>query len=130
MLCLFLGLIITTSRRLSRIIHDNIALRVSMSAREAQLQESENRYRSIFQNSPLGVLHFDEHGQVTDCNHKLLRILQVNRAQLLGYRMLDRAADARVAKAVRDALAKGTGYYEGTFYLPRASAGTPLRAFF
>lgn len=130
MLCLFLGLIITTSRRLSRIIHDNIALRVSMSAREAQLQESENRYRSIFQNSPLGVLHFDEHGQVTDCNHKLLRILQLNRAQLLGYLMLDRAADARVAKAVRDALAKGTGYYEGTFYLPRASAGTPLRAFF
>ncbi|NYS77819.1 MULTISPECIES: diguanylate cyclase [Halomonadaceae] len=130
MLSLFLGLIITTSRRLSRIIHDNIALRVSMSAREVQLQESENRYRSIFQRSPLGVLHFDEHGQVTDCNSKLLNILGVNRAQLLGYRMLSHSADSRVAKAVRNALAKGTGYYEGTYYLPKASAGTPLRAFF
>ena len=130
MLSLFLGLIITTSRRLSRIIHDNIALRVSMSAREVQLQESENRYRSIFQRSPLGVLHFDEHGQVTDCNSKLLDILGVNRAQLLGYRMLSHSADSRVAKAVRNALAKGTGYYEGTYYLPKASAGTPLRAFF
>ncbi|WP_186436913.1 sensor domain-containing diguanylate cyclase [Vreelandella titanicae] len=130
MLSLFLGLIVTTSRRLSRIIHDNIALRVSMSAREAQLQESENRYRSIFQHSPLGVLHFDGQGYVTDCNSKLLEILDVNRAQLLGYRMLSRSADPEVANAVRNALAKGTGYYEGTYYLPKASAGTPLRAFF
>lgn len=130
MLSLFLGLIVTTSRRLSRTIHDNIALRVSMAAREAQLQESENRYRSIFQRSPLGVLHFNEDGQVTDCNSKLLDILAVNRAQLLGYRMLSHTADSGVAKAVRSALAKGTGYYEGTYYLPKASAGTPLRAFF
>ncbi|GEN29547.1 hypothetical protein HVA01_31930 [Halovibrio variabilis] len=130
MLSLFLGLIVITSRRLSRIIHDNIYLRVSMSARETMLQESENRYRSIFNYSPLGVLHFDEHGQVTDCNGKLLEILHVSRAQLLGYRMLSRSADPSVAAAVREALAKGTGYYEGTFYLPKASEGTPLRAFF
>lgn len=130
MLSLFLGLIVTTSRRLSRIIHDNIALRVNMSAREAQLQESENRYRSIFQLSPLGVLHFDSQGLITDCNSRLLEILDVNRAQVLGYKMLSSSANPEVAKAVRNALAKGTGYYEGTYYLPKASAGTPLRAFF
>lgn len=50
MLSLFQGLIVITSRHLSRIIHDNIYLRVSMSARETMLQESVNRYRSI----PLG----------------------------------------------------------------------------
>ena len=130
MLVLFLGLIIATSRRFSRTIHDNIALRVSMAAREAQLRESENRYRSIFQHSPLGVLHFDEQGQITDCNSKLLDILGVERPKLLGYRMLDRSADRDVAQAVRDALEKGTGYYEGTYRLPNASVGIPLRAFF
>jgi diguanylate cyclase (GGDEF)-like protein/PAS domain S-box-containing protein len=130
MLVLFLGLIMATSRRFSRTIHDNIALRVSMAAREAQLRESENRYRSIFQHSPLGVLHFDEQGQITDCNSKLLAILSVERSKLLGYRMLDRSADRKVAQAVRDALEKGTGYYEGTYQLPNASVGTPLRAFF
>ncbi len=55
-----------------------------MAAREAQLRESENRYRSIFQHSPLGVLHFDEQGQITDCNSKLLAILSVERSKLLG----------------------------------------------
>tara|TARA_B100000929_G_scaffold288288_1_gene276515 strand:- start:707 stop:2332 length:1626 start_codon:yes stop_codon:yes gene_type:complete len=130
MLVLFLGLIMATSRRFSRTIHDNIALRVSMGAREAQLKESENRYRSIFQHSPLGVLHFDEQGQITDCNSKLLDILGVERSNLLGYRMLDRSADRDVAQAVKDALEKGTGYYEGTYRLPKATEGTPLRAFF
>lgn len=128
MLVLFLGLVVATSRRLSRIIHDNISLRVSMAAREAQLQESEDRYRSIFHQSPLGVLHFDEQGTITDCNNKLLDILGVERAQLIGYCMLARSADKAVAKAVKNALGQGTGYYEGTYYLPRASEGTPLRA--
>lgn len=130
MLSLFLGLILTTSRRLSLTIHDNIALRVNMSAREALLRESENRYRSIFHRSPLGVLHFDEQGLITDCNSKLLEILDVNRTQLIGYRMLSPSADAKVAQAVHHALTRGTGYYEGTYYLPNASVGTPLRAFF
>jgi len=130
MLVLFLGLIVTTSRRFSRTIHDNIALRVSMASREAQLRESENRYRSIFQHSPLGVLHFDEQGTITDCNNKLLAILGVGRAQLIGYRMLARSADHDVAQAVNDALEKGTGYYEGTYRLPRATEGIPLRTFF
>lgn len=130
MLTLFLGLIVVTSRRLSRIIHDNISLRVSMASREAQLMESEDRYRSIFDQSPLGVLHFDDQGTITDCNGKLLEILGVERGQLIGYCMLAPSADKAVARAVIDALSQGTGYYEGTYRLPNASVGTPLRAFF
>lgn len=130
MLALFLGLVVATSRRLNRIIHDNISLRVSMASREALLMESEDRYRSIFHQSPLGVMHFDEHGTVTDCNGKLLEILGVERAQLIGYCMLSPNADKSVTRAVDDALRKGTGYYEGTYRLPKAAEGTPLRAFF
>ncbi len=44
--------------------------------------------------------------------------------------MLARSADHDVAQAVNDALEKGTGYYEGTYRLPRATEGIPLRAFF
>ncbi|MDR5900020.1 sensor domain-containing diguanylate cyclase [Halomonas vilamensis] len=130
MLVLFLGLIVVASQRFSRIIHDNIALRVSMAAREAMLLESENRYRSIFNHSPLGVLHFDCDGRVTDCNDKLLTILGVERGQMMGYCMLSSSADEGVTKGVHDALSQGTGYYEGTYVLPNAEQGTPLRAFF
>ncbi len=78
-----------------------------MGAREAQLKESEKSLSlHFFQHSPLGVLHFDEQGQITDCNSKLLDILGVERSNLLGYRMLDRSADRDVAQAVKDALEK------------------------
>lgn len=129
-LALFLGLILLTSRRLNRIIHANIYLRVSMAAREALLQESENRYRSIFQHSPLGVLHFNRKGRITDCNAKLLAMLNVSRAQVIGYSLLNDATNPAVGRAVKQMLSGGTGYYEGTYTPPHADEGTPLRAFF
>ncbi|MCA1773197.1 MAG: sensor domain-containing diguanylate cyclase, partial [Halomonas sp.] len=67
---------------------------------------------------------------ITDCNGKLLEILGVERGQLIGGCMLAPNADKAVAQAVSDALRQGTGYYEGTYQLPHASVGTPLRAFF
>ncbi|WNL43342.1 diguanylate cyclase [Halomonas sp. PAMB 3264] len=126
----FLALMLTTCIRFHRIIHDNIALKVSVESRKAQLQECENRYRSIFDHSPLGVLHFDRNGVITDCNEQLLKILGGTRDSFMGYRMLDRSANQQVAQGVRDSLEKGSGYFEGTFYLPGAEKGTPLRAIF
>ena len=103
MLVLFLGLIIATSRRFSRTIHDNIALRVNMAARKRSCA-AKTAIALFF--STRRWAYFDEQGQITDCNSKLLAILSVERSKLLGYRMLDRSADRKVAQAVRDALEK------------------------
>lgn len=129
---LFVLTLIATSHRLGRLIHDNIELSLKMAAREAQLLESENRYLSIFQHSPLGVLHFDKAGYVTDCNDKLLDILAIERTRLLGLCMLHEV-DADMALAVQNTLMKATGYYEGNFLLPcntSREGGTPVHAFF
>lgn len=129
---IFVLSLIVTSHRLGRLIHDNIELHLKMAAREAQLLESENRYLSIFQHSPLGVLHFDKAGCVTDCNDKLLDILAIERSKLLGFCMRGEV-DADMASAVQNTLAKGTGYYEGNFLLPcepSREEGTPVHAFF
>lgn len=131
LLTLFVSLLIATSYRLGRIIHENIELRVSMSAREILLLESENRYLSIFQHSPLGVLHFDKAGRVIDCNDTLLQILSLDRSKLMGGCM-QKGADAGMSAAVQDALEKGAGYYEGHFslpWVPCCKEGTPVRAF-
>lgn len=132
LLGVFVLLLIATSYRLGRVIHDNIELQVNMAARETQLLESENRYLSIFQHSPLGVVHFDQHGRVTDCNEKLLEIMTVDRSELLGACILS-SENADITTATQNALNKGTGYYEGTFSVPCVSVGpegTPVRAFF
>ncbi|EHJ92466.1 sensor domain-containing diguanylate cyclase [Vreelandella boliviensis] len=132
LLGIFVLLLVATSYRLGRVIHNNIELNVAMTAREAQLLESENRYLSIFQHSPLGVLHFDKQGCVTNCNDKLLEILAIERSGLLGLSMQS-DADTGIASATQNALNKGAGYYEGAFSstcLSGRSEGTPVRAFF
>ncbi|MFB9869135.1 diguanylate cyclase domain-containing protein [Vreelandella sulfidaeris] len=129
---LFVLLLIATSHRLGRVIHDNLELRILMAAREAQLLESENRYLSIFQHSPLGVIHFDKQGCITDCNEKLLEILALDRSTLIDL-CLPQGADIAMATAAREALAKGSGYYEGNFatpWLSQPTKGVPVRAFF
>lgn len=132
LLGLFVLLLIATSYRLGRLIHNNIELNLTMAAREAQLLESENRYLSIFKHSPLGVLHFNQQGCVTDCNGKLLEILALDRSKLLGLCILN-CEHTGIKIATQNALNRGAGYYEGSFSVlsvPNSSEGTPVRAFF
>lgn len=130
MVLLFLGLLLVTGQRLSGIIGDNIALRLAVTTREHQLRDSETRYRTIFRHTPLGVMHFDRHGEIRDCNDKCLEILGTRRRRLVGFNLLRHARDERVVAAVRDALDKGVGYFEGDYQAVNSGKSTPLRAFY
>ena len=48
------------------------------------LGESEQKHGMIFENSPLGIVHFDHEGIVTACNDHLLGIIDSSRQKLLG----------------------------------------------
>ncbi len=45
--------------------------------------ENENIYKTIFHNTPLGIIHFDKSGKVIDCNNKFSEIIGVKREGLL-----------------------------------------------
>ena len=42
---------------------------------EDTLRSKEVLYRSIFENNPLGIFHFDNNLIITDCNEELVRII-------------------------------------------------------
>ncbi|MFY0989851.1 putative bifunctional diguanylate cyclase/phosphodiesterase [Halomonas sp. C05BenzN] len=130
MVVLFLVLVMVISNRLNRFITDNIDLRLAMSSRESQLRESESRYRTIFRHTPLGVMHFDRHGRVLDCNARCLAILGIRRSRLLGLNLLEQVEDPRVVRAVSDALENGSGTFEGEYRAVMSGKTTPLRAFY
>ncbi|MDI5983269.1 EAL domain-containing protein [Halomonas sp. M4R5S39] len=127
---LFLVLVMVISNRLYRFISDNLELRLTMASREQQLRESESRYRTIFRHSPLGVMHFDRHGRVLDCNARCLAILGIRRSRLLGLNLLEQVEDPRVVRAVSDALENGSGVFEGEYRALASGKTTPLRAFY
>lgn len=98
------------------------------SARQ-KLRASEEKYRLIFENAPLGFLHFDEHGVITACNDLLVDIIGSSRKDMVGLALLELPDQAMVA-AVSGALSGHPGFYEGYYRSVTADKVTPLRALF
>ena len=55
---------------------------------EQELKKSEERYRMLFKQSPLGIVHFDKNGVIVDCNEKFVEIMGSSRKKLIGFNML------------------------------------------
>ena len=81
---------------------------------EEKIRESEERYRLLFERSPVGVLNFDTELRITDCNDRFARIIGCTRERLLGLDMktLD---DTRILPAMKEALNGKEGRREGEY---------------
>ncbi|PEN13788.1 hypothetical protein CRI94_06885 [Longibacter salinarum] len=88
------------------------------------------KYKHIFNQSPLGILHFDANGCITQCNNNFVRIIGSSREQLIGLNMLEDLHDSKMIRAVKDALEHGSGAYEGDYESVTADKVTPVRCLF
>jgi PAS domain S-box-containing protein len=85
-------------------------------AEEAAL-ESEKKYRMIFENSPLGLFHFNENGIITHCNEKFLKIMQLQKKEdIIGFDMVASIVESKMKKAVDDVLSRKVGHFEGEYH--------------
>ena len=96
-----------TTRTLMKVISD-------YRKAESELQEKEERYRLLFEQSPVGVFHYDHQLRITDCNDRFVSILRLSREKLLN---LDMSAlnDRSVLPSLKTALAGVPGHYEGPY---------------
>jgi len=97
---------------------------------EQELRKSEERYRMIFEQSPLGIIHFDQKGVIVDCNKKFVEIMGSSREKLIGFNMLKSLRDKKMLLSVERALSGGTGYYEGDYLSVTGGKITPMRAIY
>ncbi len=95
---------------------------------ELALQRSEERYRLIFENTPLGIIHFDLQGTITDCNVRLLEILGSTRERLIGFNVFGQVTNPGMQQAFRDALEKGIGNFAGMYQSVTGSREVTMRA--
>jgi PAS domain S-box-containing protein len=109
------------------VAHQNITKRKRA---EEALRESVERYRMIFNHSPLGIVHFDSNGIIRDFNEKFAQIMGASRQEILGFNMPERLRDPAMRQAVRDALDGQVGYYEGEYLSVTGGKATPMRAIY
>lgn len=96
---------------------------------ELALQESEEKYRLIFEYSPVGLLSFDKNGVIVACNDNFVKIIGSSREKLIGLNMLT-LPDKDIVATVQKALNGSTGMYEGMYTSVTAKKTTPARCLF
>ncbi|HCV44243.1 MAG TPA: hypothetical protein DGH68_12215, partial [Bacteroidetes bacterium] len=76
--------------------------------------QSEQRYRHVVQRSQIGIFHYDMEWNITDCNTRLVEILQSARERLIGFN-LQNLQDRSILPALEKAIEGEEGAFEG-FY--------------
>ena len=96
---------------------------------EKLLRESEERYRLIFNNSPFGLVSFNETGEIVACNTSFARIIGIPNYELIGFNML-RLDDEQFVGSVKKALDGISVIYEDRYRSPGVNKTTEVRVIF
>lgn len=94
------------------------------------LYSSEERYRMLFEDSPLGIIHFDQTGKITQSNDKFIEILDSSRENIIGFNMITQSGDVDMKLAIESSLLGKVGCYEGTYTSVTTGRTLPLKAIF
>jgi len=97
---------------------------------EASLRESEERFRLVFEKAPIGIMHYDQTGTITNCNEKFAEIIGAPKERFIGFNLIRQARDDQMRKAVIASFNGEVGYYEGDYLSVTGSKSTPVRAIF
>ncbi len=97
---------------------------------ERMLKVSEEKYRLIFEHSPLGIMRFDHEGIITDCNEKLVEICGSSKEALVGFSLFDSVKDPDMQKAIRECITGREGLYEGCYESVTGGKTTPVKVNF
>jgi PAS domain S-box-containing protein len=78
------------------------------------LSSSEERFRLVFENTPLGMISFTETGIITACNDKFIEIIGSSRERLIGLNM-NVLPDKNIVSALNLSLEGNIADYEGLY---------------
>ena len=97
---------------------------------EHKLFESRKRYKTIFENSPLGIALFDENTTYISANNNFLEIIGSTREKMAGFNMLKSVVDKNILKTLSNALNGKKSVYEGTYLSVTGNKSTDIRCTF
>lgn len=130
MILIFLIIIWTSSTRIYLSTLQNIRLRFESAKQEQALEESEAKYRLIFDSAPLGIIQYDIRGRINSINPAFEEILGQSKRELIGKSLLYDVHDDDIINAVTQSLKGETGHIKTSAKRLGGSSDTPIRAYF
>ena len=94
---------------------DAEAANQALQAEMAKTAESEVRHRTIFENSPQGMIHFSEDGTIMNCNQKFADLMGATREKLIGFNTVRQGTNKGVVAGLVKALDGQTAEWEGEY---------------
>ncbi|MCF8231188.1 MAG: PAS domain S-box protein [Bacteroidales bacterium] len=111
-------------------IANQLSVYIQNKRKENEVQESEKKYRTIFNESPVGIFYFDKQGIIRECNSKFEDIIGSSRNLLIGLNMPVQLKDEKLIDAVRQTLTEGSSYYEDWYKSVTADKVTYFKILF
>lgn len=96
---------------------------------QALLDESETRYKTIFEQNPLGMVQYNDEGILTVANEAFAKLLGTTHDKLKGLDML-KLPDKKLVKAVEISLKGSFGLYQDYYHALTSSKVVPIRVQF
>ncbi len=103
--------------KLLEIIAQQIELAINNAQQGEALRQSEERYRTLFDQSPVGVYNFDKDFKITQCNERMVEILQSSYDKLIGLdirKLKDQSFMPAMKKVFKGQSSCQESFYEAT----------------
>ncbi|OHD66997.1 MAG: hypothetical protein A2176_16110 [Spirochaetes bacterium RBG_13_51_14] len=84
---------------------------------EEALRESEERYRALFDQSPVGVFIFDKNLIITECNERFAEMVETPQREIIGFDSARQREKAVIPK-MNETINGNPSFWEGWFHLP------------
>lgn len=81
---------------------------------EQLIRMSEKKHRLFFENAPVGIIHYNEKGTITDVNNAIVAIYGSSRDSLIGLDLEDNP-DKEFSKEIYKTLKGENGHFEGLY---------------
>jgi|GEM_PF-3282303 len=94
---------------------------------ENALRENEERYRTIFEYSPLGIGHYDKDTSIVAINDKYADIIGAPKNKIIGFNMLKSLRNEKVRETLIKSMEGECSVYEGGYKSLTGHKNTPVR---
>ena len=106
---------------LLKIVTQQIEVAIRNANKADELRQSEERYRTLFDQSPIGICIFDKDMTITQCNNAMVNIYQSSYEKIIGLNM-HKLNDKTFLPIVEDALKGKTARHESLYETSTSSA--------